>query len=279
MEKLISNLSEQFAMLGHPGRLALFGLLMRRYPEAVPAGEIAAVLNLKANTTSNYLSALKSAQLIESERRGTSLLYRIDMQGAQAMTRGLFLDCCQARPDLCLPGCDDAGDMCVTAQRAGVLFVCSGNSARSIMAEAILRDIAGDKFACYSASRHPSAQPNPEVLEVLRDKGHDISGLRSKSLERFQTSEGPQLDLVLTLCDRAANAPCPRWRDQPVTSHWSLPDPIPTEDRNTRMAMFEDIYETLKLRLSTLAKLPFGTMNKFQRQDSIDQMALHTTAP
>ena len=209
----------RLATLGHPQRLAVFRLLMRRYPDRVPATELANALDLKPNTLSTYVSALRQAGLVRQERVGTSLRYAINMDAARAMIAYLLHDCCRGRPEICSPLASDAGK--VTAPRKfNVLFICTGNSARSIFAEVILRDLASDRFAAFSAGTRPGSSLNPFALQVLEKNGHDVSGLRSKDVSEFQGADAPRMDFVFTVCDQAANEECPAWKGQTISAHW-----------------------------------------------------------
>lgn len=174
----------QLATLSHEGRNAIFRLLMRRYPDAVPAGEIASALGQKASTASANLAALREADLIGQARQGTSLLYRANVTAAQGLVDFLFNDCCRGRPDTCPPSLtiSNEGTSPMPDHRYSVLFICTGNSARSIIAETLLRDLGGDRFVVHSAGTTPYSELNPVAVEMLRQKGHDVTGLRAKNV-------------------------------------------------------------------------------------------------
>lgn len=264
--------------LGHPQRMQVFRLLMRRYPDAVPAGEIADALSLKANTLSVYLSTLMAAGLIGQERRGTSLRYRPDMSGARELVSYLFEDCCRGRPDLCPPLAQQG-----TVDREGasvrklkVLFVCTGNSARSIFAETILRETAGDRFDVYSAGTHPASQLNPFAVRMLRDRGADVSALRAKHISEFQGPDAPVMDFVFTVCDRAANEDCPVWQGQPITAHWGVPDPVAAQGSDAEKGLaFQRAYGLLRNRIAAFAGLPSEALDRVSLQGRVDEISMN----
>ncbi|MDE3029695.1 MAG: metalloregulator ArsR/SmtB family transcription factor, partial [Paracoccaceae bacterium] len=179
----ISCAIHAFATLGHPGRLSVFRLLMRFAPHGVRPTEMAENLGVKQNTLSNHLADLTTAGLVQVERQGRSLYYSVDLAATEGLIGYLALDVGRARPDL-LPAMNAAREdgNSMPAQGYNVLFICSGNSARSIFAEALLRDLGGAKFNAFSAGTRPNSTLNPFALEVLRRNGHDISALRSKTL-------------------------------------------------------------------------------------------------
>ena len=256
MEEMIPS---RLAILGHPARLAIFRLLMRRYPDRVPAGEIAAALELKPSTLSAYLSALQQAGLVRQRRAGTSLLYSVDMTETRGTFDYLFRECCRGRPDICAPlylpfqrGPDIMAD-----RKYNVLFICTGNSARSIFAESILRSEAGDRFNVHSAGTAPRSELNPFALRVLKDKGHDVSVLRAKNVAEFQGPDAPEMDFVFTVCNQAANEECPAWSGQPVSAHWGMPDPVKAEGSDAQKSLaFQHAYGALRNRITAFAALP-----------------------
>lgn len=268
MEK---EIPDQLSTLGHPQRLAIFRLLMRRYPDRVPAGEIASTLGVKASTMSTYLSALTRDQLVEQQRAGTSLLYAINMTTVQRLFGYLFSDCCRGRPDICMPF--STGTTPMSGRKYNVLFICVGNSARSIFAESLLRSAAGDRFIAYSAGTRPGTQLNPFAVQVLQDKGHDVSVLRSKDVSEFARPDAPQFDFVFTVCDQAANEECPAWEGQPVSGHWGMPDPVKVEGTNAEKALaFQQAYGALKHRIEAFVALPIETLDRIALQKTVDDI-------
>ncbi|SMX36959.1 arsenate reductase/protein-tyrosine-phosphatase family protein [Maliponia aquimaris] len=258
--------------LSHERRLDVFRLLMRRYPDAVPAGEIATALDLPPSTLSAALAQLRRARLITQTRAGTSLLYAADMNGAGRLLSYLAADCCRGRPEVCLT--PFLQDPAMTQGKYTALFVCTGNSARSIFAETLLRTIAGDRFEVYSAGTQPQSALNPLALKVLRDKGHDVSGLRAKHISEFQSPGAPRMDFVFTVCDAAANEECPPWPGQPITGHWGQPDPVKaTGTEAERMLAFQQVYGALRNRIQTFAALPLSSLDRARLQSDIDDIA------
>ncbi|MEL6885292.1 MAG: helix-turn-helix domain-containing protein [Pseudomonadota bacterium] len=268
-------LLDQLSTLSHPQRMSVFRLLMRRCPDAVSAGEIGAVLGLKPSTTSVYLAALKGAGLITQSRKGTSLRYAVDLTATRVMVEALFVDCCNGRPDLCPPALHDPRKMVtpMTDPTYNVLFICTGNSARSIFAEAIMRQEAGDRFNVYSAGTRPQSELNPVAVEMLEQKGHDVSLLRAKNIAEFQRDGAPAMDFVFTVCDHAANEECPAWHGQPISAHWGLPDPVKASgtDAQKRLA-FQHTYGAMRNRILAFAALPLDTLSRASLQTEVDNI-------
>ncbi len=266
---------EQFIALGHAQRLKVFRLLVRRFPDAVPAGEIGEALGLKPSTLSVYLSALRQAGLIVQERRGTSLRYSADMSGTRELLSYIVGDCCRGRPDLCEPLTSFSDGPATMPQRKyNVLFICTGNSARSIFGESILRQEAGDRFTAFSAGTRPRSELNDFAVELLRSKGHDVSPLRAENVAEFQGTDAPKMDFVFTVCDRAANEECPSWPGQPITAHWGMPDPVTAEgtDAEKRLA-FQHAYGALRNRILAFAALPIASLDRVALQRQVDDIA------
>lgn len=273
------EIHEKLAALAHPKRLALFRLLMRRYPDSVPAGHIAEALELKANTTSTYLNALKQAGLIDQSRTGTSLQYTANLPEVRGLFGGLLEDCCQNRPDLCLSS-NGASLMPSPARTLNALFICTGNSARSIMAEAILNAEGNGLFKAYSAGTQPSGVPNEQVIELLKSKDHITADLRSKSVDEFSADGGPKMDFVFTVCDHAANEECPAWPGQPMSAHWGLPDPVKAEGTDAQKQLaFQQAYGLLRNRITAFVSLPFETLDRISLQHKVDDIGRMTGDP
>jgi arsenate reductase (thioredoxin) len=154
-----------------------------------------------------------------------------------------------------------------------VLFLCTGNSARSIMAEALLNHKGRGSFTAYSAGSHPSGTPRPEALAQLQSAGIGIEGLRSKSWDELATPGAPHLDFVFTVCDSAANEACPYWPGQPMTAQWGIPDPAAVKGTPEEIARaFRDAFVILDRRIGLFLSLPLATLDEFAIQEEINKI-------
>ena len=275
---------EQLSTLSHPQRMAVFRMLMRRFPHSVAAGEVVEALDLKPSTASVYLAALRETQLIRQTRDGRSLRYTADTQMVQSLVGFLINDCCNGRPDLCPPGSAAARqplpseDHMMPDRKLSVLFICTGNSARSIMAEALLETLGGGNFDVYSAGMHPRDSLNPGAVRLLNDLGHDTSRMHPKTLDGFQGPDAPPLDFVFTVCDRAANEECPAWPGQPISAHWGIPDPSVVTGTDAEVALaFRHAYGALKHRITAFTALPIDSLDRISLQHAVDEIATRTT--
>lgn len=270
MEQTVATTA--FATLGHPGRLDVFRLLMRFAPRGVRPTEIAAALAMKQNTLSHHLADLVAARLVQVERQGRSLFYAVDLEATESLIGYLALDVGRARPDLLAP-LISAKEITMRDTDFDVLFICSGNSARSIFAEVLLRELGGAKFQAFSAGTRPGTELNPMALDVLRRNGHDVTGLRAKHLSEFQVPGTPVMDFVFTVCDTAAAEECPPWDGQPITGHWGLPDPVCATGTDAERALvFAQTYAALRRRIAAFVELPFESLSRLSLQARIDDI-------
>jgi arsenate reductase len=158
-------------------------------------------------------------------------------------------------------------------RRYNVLFLCTGNSARSIMAEAILNQKGPPTFKAYSAGSHPTGFVRPEALDQLAVARLPMNGLRSKDWDEFAKPGAPKLDFVFTVCDKAANEVCPVWPGQPMTAHWGVPDPAAVNGaREAIEKAFRDAFLILDRRISLFLSLPLASLDKLAIQKQIDQI-------
>ena len=154
-----------------------------------------------------------------------------------------------------------------------VLFLCTGNSARSIFAEAALGRIGGASFQAHSAGSHPKGALHPITAEILRERGHDPARFRSKSWDEFTVPGAPRLDFIFTVCDAAAGEICPVWPGQPITAHWGVPDPaafVGSEDE--RLRVFRRVYLELARRIELFTSLPFESLDRLALRARLDEI-------
>ena len=154
-----------------------------------------------------------------------------------------------------------------------VLFLCTGNSARSIMAEAILNKLGAGKFHAYSAGSHPKGQVNSQTIQVLQDLGYDTSIFRSKSWNEFARRGAPALDFVFTVCDNAAGEVCQVWPGQPMTAHWGIQDPAEARGTPAEIALaFKDAYRMLNQRIGIFTSLPIRSLDQLSLQNKLREI-------
>jgi arsenate reductase (thioredoxin) len=159
------------------------------------------------------------------------------------------------------------------AARFKVLFLCTGNSARSIMAEAILNKVGAGKFSAYSAGSQPKGRVNPHTIQLLQSLGYDTSGFRSKSWNEFAKPGAPPLDFAFTVCDNAAGEICPVWPGQPMTAHWGIPDPAEAKGSPAEIALaFKDAYRMLHQRIGVFTALPIQSLDQLSLQQRLNEI-------
>lgn len=151
-----------------------------------------------------------------------------------------------------------------------VLFLCTGNSARSILAEAILNQVCRDRFRAFSAGSHPNGKVNPYALDLLQRLGMSTAGLRSKAWDEFSGPDAPQLDFVFTVCDNAAGEVCPVWPGQPMTAHWGMPDPAAVDGTELDKAnAFRETFRGLERRIQMFSALPIASLDRLSLTNKI----------
>lgn len=269
---------ERFGSLGQPTRLQALQILLAAHPDSVAAGEIARRCDVPHNTMSNHLSILQKAGLVRAERDGRSINYRADVAAFQALVGFLARDCCGGKPELCgvLPmETKDmhAPDKDTVAPSFNVLFLCTQNSARSIMAEAILAKLGRGRFHAYSAGSDPARAPLPVVLERLTQLGHDTSHLRSKGLTEFTGPQAPRMDFVIALCDAPNGQFCPDIATNCVTGAWPLPDPAKFSGSATeKTTLLNELYAMIRRRIEVFTSLPFTSLDRMALKRRLDEI-------
>jgi arsenate reductase len=256
------RLVAQLGALAQGSRLAVMRLLARYQPFGLPAGDIARLTAVPHNTMSGHLALLEAAGLVRSRRDGRSIIYAVDAAACRALTGVLGRDLAprslgsraEAEPR---GGPPIAFAPPVSGPPTSVLVLCTANSARSIMAEAMINREGKGRFRAFSAGSRPRAAANAQALKLLADVGHDVAGLHAKSWTLFATPDAPRFDLVVTVCDEAAGEPCPAWPGHPLTAHWGIADPIaPGASEAEQRAALLVAYRQLAARVTALVTLP-----------------------
>ena len=165
-------------------------------------------------------------------------------------------------------------------RKYNILFLCTGNSARSILAEAIMGQVGKGRFHAYSAGSHPKGAVNPHAIALLDKLGYDTGGFRSKSWDEFAGASAPALDFVITVCDSAAGEVCPAWAGQPMTAHWGMPDPAAAEGSEMDIALaFADCYRMLNNRIAAFASSKISALDRLSLQKKLADIGkLHADA-
>lgn len=268
------------AALAQPTRLGVFRHLVGRYPGAIAAGDIARRFDVPHNTMSSHLAVLTRAGLARAERDGRTIRYHADLDGFRAVVGFLTNECCSGRPEICAPLLADLADPCCPSPNPprpvmpepvyNVLFLCTGNSARSVIGEAILNREGKGRFRAYSAGSHPKGAVNPNTLSLLGRLGYDVSGFRSKSWDEFAVPGAPEFDFVFTVCDDAAGEACPVFPGRPMTAHWGIPDPAAATGSPAEVALaFDDAYRMLFQRISVFTALPIAALDQLTLQNRL----------
>jgi len=273
---------EAMGALAQENRLVALRLLVAAGATGLSAGTLADRLQLPASTASFHLSALERAGLIQSTRQGRQIVYAVRLAALRELIVFLTETCCEGQPELCgfstvVPAIPE--DHLFLSPAFNVLFLCTRNSARSIMAEAILQQVGRGRFNAYSAGADPAAGPMPEVLEKLRVLGHDVSGLQSKSWERFAGPDAPRMDFVIALCDTPESQVCPEFGDRVITGAWPLPDPAKFGgNKAERTVMLNELYSSLRRRIEIFTNLPFATLDRMALKSRLDEIGAGPTA-
>ena len=272
-----ANAAIGFAALSQDTRLKLMRLLASRGTTGMYAGELAAQLRQAPSTLSFHLSALEQAGLVHATRQGRHVIYAVRVAGLRSLFGFLTETCCNGHPELCgdlmrlLP--EKSQKVRAMTPAFNVLFLCTHNSARSIMAEAILEKIANGKFRAYSAGSAPRRTPMREVMERLAVFGHDVSTLRSKSWNEFTGPDAPRMDFIITLCDTLDGQTCPDFGDTVVTAAWPFPDPAKFKGSDIeRTTMINSLYGMIRRRLEAFVNLPYVSLDSIALKARLDEL-------
>jgi protein-tyrosine-phosphatase len=235
------------------------------------AGDIARLCDVPHNTLSAHLNVLTSAGLLMVERRGREMNYRADLKGFRGIVKLLAKDCGDVLH------IEDNEDTSATepfmTPAFNVLFLCTQNSARSIMAEALLEKIGLNRFRAYSAGAEPAPEPLPEVVARLKALGHDTSRLRCKSWDEFKGPDAPRMDFIIALCDTPHGQFCPDLSGQFVTAAWPLPDPAQFKGSATeRTTLLNELYAMIRRRIEVFTSLPFKSLDRMALKARLDEI-------
>ena len=281
MSRLIDILeaAEIIGSLAQTTRLTALQQLLAVYPASLPAGEIARLCDVPQNTMSSHLAVLGRAGLIVADRQGRTINYSANLKGFRSLVRFLARDCCGGRPELCgdfttlVPDDVDNDEDDRMTPAFNVLFLCTHNSARSIMAEALLEKLGRGRFRAYSAGSDPASEPQREVVNRLMALGHDVSKLRCKSWDEFSGQDAPRMDFVIALCDTPEGQVCPDMGDKIVTGAWPLPDPASfTGSQTERTTLLNELYAMLRRRIEIFTSLPFESLDRMALKKRLDEI-------
>lgn len=263
----------RLAALGQTTRLAVVRSLLRVHPDGINAGDIARLCNVAHNTLSAHLNVLANAGLVTVERRGREMNYRVELKKLRSLVKSLAKDC----GDVLLASTDESEDTSIAEQimtpAFNVLFLCTHNSARSIMAEALLEKIGQGRFHGYSAGADPARKPMPEVIDRLKALSHDTSQLRCKSWDEFKGPDAPRMDFIIALCDVPHGQFCPDLAGQYVTAAWPLPDPAAFKgSASERTTLLNELYAMIRRRLEIFTSLPFASLDRMALKARLDEI-------
>ena len=261
-----------FHALSQETRLEAYRLLLRYQPFGLTAGDISRLLSVPHNTLSTHLQILEGAGLVQSRRQGRSIVFAIVSSRLDEVVADLEItDEKRRRRARAQPASPRKRPAATSRERPlNVLVLCSGNSARSLIAEAILEREGAGRFQAYSAGSTPKARPNAAALRMLDQLGYDTARLHPKSWTEFAGPEAPEMDFVITLCDRAAGEACPDWPGHPLTAHWGVP--ALTERSGTSEAAqdaLKDTYRRLMQRITAFINLPFDDLSLAQLKERL----------
>ncbi len=266
--------------LAQETRLHIFRHLAQTGPR--PAGQVGEHFGLPLATLSFHLKTLQQAGLLDCRREGRQLIYQARCDVIVELMAYLTEHCCN------LPAFNPLTAMSlqtVTREPAAmnqekvyhVLFLCTGNSARSILAEATMNHLGKGRFRAFSAGSFPTGKVNPFTLKLLDLQGIPTEGLRSKSWDEFATPDSPPLDFVFTVCDRAAGETCPMWPGQPMSAHWGVDDPAAAEgDDAQKMLAFRKALRELENRIKIFMNLPIRSLDKIKLKSRLDEIGQTT---
>lgn len=258
------------AALAQETRLDIFRMLVRRSPDGVPAGEIGERMKLPSPTLSFHLSNLKHSGLVASRRQSRTVLYDAKVRTLDNVVEYLSEHCGSGTKQSARSPRKNVKAHGVPMK---VLFLCTRNSARSIMAECAMNRWSDGRFQAFSAGSNPSGNVDPTALQILEELEYETSALRSKNWDEFGRSDSAPLDFAFTLCDRAAAEVCPTWPGQPIRAHWGVSDPVAlVGDDEARHDAFLKTYYQLEQRIRIFTSLPIETLERFALERWVNEI-------
>jgi len=254
-------------------RLRVFRALVGAGPAGLTPGALSARLGVPASTLSFHLKALMQAGLVSHVPAGRQRVYRPSLEQMTDLLDYLTAHCCRGGPATARPAAGQAPEPAQAGTDESVyqvLFLCTGNSARSIMAEGLLNRLGAGRFQAHSAGSRPTGTVHPLALQTLARLRLPADGYRSKDWRTFALPEAPAMDFVFTVCDAAAAQTCPVWPGQPLTAHWGVPDPAGVEGSEAQVAeVFLDTATRLRHRIEQLIALPLRALDRLALEHEI----------
>lgn len=269
----LTQATEVLSALAQENRLEIYRYLVQAGESGLAVGQISEHLELSGATLSFHLRTLKQAGLIHCTRHGRSLIYCANYAMMNNLLGYLTENCCGGKACNRTDTSPTREEDNMADRLYNILFLCTGNSARSIIAESLMRRWGRGRFNAYSAGSQPAGEVNPLAIQLLKRLNFSTEGLRSKSWEEFSTPDAPHLDFVVTVCDNAANEVCPVWPGQPLTSHWGAPDPAAVQGTDTeKMMAFREAFRILDNRIKIFTALRIDGLERLRLQETMDNI-------
>ena len=271
-----SKVIQALAALAHASRLRVFRALVVAGPQGLTPSQLQTRLEIAPATLSFHLKELNQAGLVNPLRDGRNLIYSAQFDQMNELLNYLTENCCDGS------ACDTtnthpSSEKPMNQKPFHVLFICTGNSARSILAEALLNQMAQGRFVAHSAGSQPKGQVHHQTLALLNKWDIPTNNLRSKSWDEFSGPQSPHMDFVFTVCDSAAGETCPVWPGQPVVAHWGAPDPAKATGTEEQIAHeFRDVALLLRKRIELMLALPIEKLEKHAIQQQLQTIGQQT---
>lgn len=271
-----------FDALAQPTRLEAYRLLLRYLPYGLAAGDIARLLAVPHNTLSTHIAHLERTGLVIGRREGRSIIYAASSSKLGDVLRTVLADFGTSLHNLAAPALPvfepafpQKRPMQEVDRSYNVLVLCTGNSARSILAEAILNREGHGRFRAYSAGSKPAEKPHHMAIELLASLGYDTDSFRSKSWDEFAKPDAPRMDIIITVCDDVSGESCPYWPDHPLRVHWGIPDPAAVQGTDAeKRAAFMEAYRRLSSRVSALVNVPLESLDAAALRSSLSEIGV-----